>query len=425
MKKSYYNFLFEGNDGQSVLYNSRSGAMAELDADSAEQYASLTEAELEMKNPELAEALLANGFAVDDNVSELDMIRYDMLRTRFGNQELKITVALTMECNFGCVYCYEKEVIKEKYISNVVKSAIVQYVDENIIPNRELQVLWYGGEPLLDLGALCELTECFKQICEKKNVKYKAQIITNGYLLSEEVAAALLRCDVKQIQITLDGDELTHNKRRPLKNGEATYQRIWENILNLKSFAGQLSIALRVNIDKQNRNALRDIQERIKMAGLDKYVYVYPGMVVSSEICHNKEICYNNREFANIEQEFMCENKEKLSGRYPRTKTINCMADDARAIVFDSQGNMYKCLMDIGKEEFCVGNIVTKGCNEQILHKYLLHDITQKKTCSKCKFLPVCMGGCIHAQFDNRKSCTEFKYNIKEYMKYIPEIMKQ
>ena len=110
MKKSYYNINFPREDGKSVLYNSRTGAMAELDEENAEQLEKLSEQELMEQNPEFANALLENGFIVADGVSELDMIRYDMLRTRFGNDSLNVTIAVTKDCNFGCKYCYEKDI---------------------------------------------------------------------------------------------------------------------------------------------------------------------------------------------------------------------------------------------------------------------------------------------------------------------------
>ena len=99
MKKSYYNFIFPGENETVVLYNSRTGAMAELDKEHAEQLEKLSEKELAEQNPDFAKALLENGFAVEDGVSEWDMIRYDMMRTRFGNRSLTLTITPTMNCN--------------------------------------------------------------------------------------------------------------------------------------------------------------------------------------------------------------------------------------------------------------------------------------------------------------------------------------
>ncbi len=240
MKKSYYNFIFPGEDGKSILYNSRTGAMAELDKEHTEQLEKMSETELEEKNPDFANALLENGFVVEDGVSELDMIRYDMLRTRFGNRSLVLTITPTLNCNFGCQYCYEKDVVQNQYMSEETQNAIIQYIETNAFAEGDLHINWYGGEPLLALDIIDKLSKRILQICNKKKIKYDAEIITNGYLLTENVVEKLLESEVWKIQITLDGNKETHNQRRPLLNGKGTYDVIWENIRGLKKYQENL-----------------------------------------------------------------------------------------------------------------------------------------------------------------------------------------
>ena len=110
MKKSFYNFLFE-NKGQAVIFNARTGALAELDVEHKEKIENYTIDELKNMDPLFVEALYDNGFVVSKTVSELDMIRYDMLQARFGNQLCNVVIAPTprMACDllidcrkFGC-----------------------------------------------------------------------------------------------------------------------------------------------------------------------------------------------------------------------------------------------------------------------------------------------------------------------------------
>ena len=65
---------------------------------------------------------------------------------------------------------------------------------------------WYGGEPLLAISPIERLTKKFKKICKRFNIEYSASIITNGYLLTEDVCNKLLDLDITDAQITLDGD---------------------------------------------------------------------------------------------------------------------------------------------------------------------------------------------------------------------------
>ncbi len=426
MKKSYYNFIFSKEQGKSILYNSRTGAMAELDKEHTEQFLALAMTELEQENPEFAEALLQNGFAVEDEVSELDMIRYDILRARFGNQSLAVTLAPTQDCNFGCRYCYEKDVLQPQYMEEATQDAVVDYIEENLTMGSSLRLSWYGGEPLLALGIVESLTKKFLMICEEKKAEYKADIITNGYLLTAEAVKRLLACRITKFQITLDGNESTHDLRRPLADGSPTYRTIWENILALKDFRESIKVALRVNVDKNNKKALFFVKHKIAEEGMEDFVFVYPGRVMETETCHNSGECYSSREFAILEQEFSCSDLELLRNYYPHPRQAVCSAENGKSVVFDANGNMYKCILDIGREERSFGNVKEDGvCHEQVLHQYLLSDITAKEECAKCKHLPICMGGCPYIRLEGKNSCTGLRYTLDAYMQYLPQSVRQ
>ena len=419
MKKSYYNFLFPGEDANTILYNSRTGAMARLDAEHTEQFANWSEKELEEKTPEFASTLYKNGYMIADEVSELDMIQYDMLRERFGNYALSLTLAITRDCNFGCRYCYEKDILDKCYMNDETKKAVVKYVDEHVIRGGSLHITWYGGEPLLDMECIAFLTNAFLDICKNKGVEYSADIITNGYLLNKDVVTKLMKCKVKYIQITLDGDEKTHNKRRPLKSGAPSYQMIWNNILKLVEFQNDIKIALRVNVDKENVDALYDVKRKVLEYNMQDLILVYPGKVHVVEGCHNSDVCYSNKEFALLEQKYNCDFLEDGIEQIPKPRYMVCTVDNAHAMVIDCNGNMYKCYKQIGNESHCIGNIVNdKFYHEEELYKYLLQDITKDRKCLFCKYLPICMGGCPYEHLKNGESCTAYKYTLEKYMKY-------
>lgn len=74
------------------------------------------------------------------------------------------------------------------------------------------------------------LTEKLRTLAEKKNVKYSANIITNGYLLNQEIVDTLAQCNVKFAQITLDGIGEAHDATRHLVGGGSTFERIAESL---------------------------------------------------------------------------------------------------------------------------------------------------------------------------------------------------
>ena len=79
--------------------------------------------------PAELEADLKKGlFVVEDFVDELDVLRYRMLRERYGTDSLTFTLAPTNDCQFDCVYCYEKDALTNKYMTQEIQDKIVEVV---------------------------------------------------------------------------------------------------------------------------------------------------------------------------------------------------------------------------------------------------------------------------------------------------------
>lgn len=427
MKKSHYNFLFDSAEPEkSILYNTRTGAMAELDAEHTRQWKELDVKELERDNPEFAQALLAQGFAVEDEVSELDMIRFRSLQARYGNRLFSATVAPTLDCNFACAYCYEKDRRANAYMGEETRTALLRYLSSQILPQGKLSLTWYGGEPLLALDTVLETTEQLREICAKKQAEYSFCMITNGYLLNIKTLKKLLEQQIFHFQITLDGSRGTHNRRRPLTGGGTSYEMIWNNIQAMRGLDERLRIAIRVNVDKENTEALAELQDKIINNGLSDFVTAYPGKVVADGECYQKELCLENQEFARLEQEFFCGNPSLLPGIYPKPKYNYCGANSRSSAVIGPDGEIYKCWMELGDPKCSIGNVKEKNIrNRARFYQYMLQDITQEKGCSECRYLPVCMGGCPHTRLNGRKDCTSLRYTLDKYMVYLPPAMKQ
>ena len=87
------------------------------------------------------------------------------------------------------------------------------------------------------------------QATQARGVTLYINIITNGLLLSEEVVDRLVPLGLNGIKITLDGDHDTHNRMRPLRGGQGTFDRIVDNI---RKVAGRCRIAIGGNFDESS-----------------------------------------------------------------------------------------------------------------------------------------------------------------------------
>ena len=257
MKLSSYNIYVEKNDESVIVYNTRTMAFAKM---KKENYQKLIVKSFDTFDENTLDQLICGGFVINDEVDELSIIKHNMNRARYSTEILSLTITPTMSCNFNCVYCFENRPDKSQMTQKTM-DGIIEFVKSKLKKSQILRVTWFGGEPLLAFPCIEFLSREFIKICKDLNCKYSAIIITNGYLLTEEICAKLSELLITEVQITLDGVEIEHNARRPLRNGNGSYSRI---INNLKLFSKyDTCIQIRINVDKKNGRTIKALIDEI------------------------------------------------------------------------------------------------------------------------------------------------------------------
>lgn len=411
MKESRYNFFYESDEDSNLMlaYNARTNALATLKREKYEQLPSILAGELEGIDEKYLHDLEYGGFIVHDDTDELAILRYRLLTARLDRSMLSFTLAPTLGCNFDCIYCYETDHDNFQKMDQSVQDALVQFLERQAPQLSTFSVSWYGGEPLLAFDVIENLTKRFLEVCEKHEVQYGASIITNGYLLTKPVAEKLKDLRINSIQITLDGPEEIHDKRRYKKGGFPTYRTILKNIQDNLDILPSTSI--RINTDKKNAQDVERVLEDLKAIGAQTKVHPYLGHVDSANDQYDENLCLRPAEFQDIydhfDQQLIHKSfKENLRHKYPQLRTNNCCADHINGFVIDPAGNMYLCWNDIGLKEHCIGSILSsnqiysvEGGNKALIN--YLYDPTVDEKCKECKVLPLCMGGCPYHRVHN------------------------
>ena len=307
-------------------------------------------------------------------------------------------------------------------MTDETKENLMKFIEEQLDTTEQLSINWYGGEPLLVMDIIEDMSGRLIKLCEEKGVAYTAGIVTNGYLLSTEIARRLAVCKVTNMQITIDGPEEIHNKRRPLAGGQGTFKKILENVKDSKGFIDHISI--RINTDKENVNETNKLIKDIKEMGVDsENVSFYLGLVESHNGCYLDEKCLTAEAFSKKHLDFMKENGIQLMNAYPALVANFCGADLKNSFVVDSAGLLYKCWNDVGVAERAVGSVAlqdaedTRRYNDSLYYDYMLYDATEDVECRDCKFLPICMGGCPFRRRGNGNRCVDKKYIMEEYLR--------
>lgn len=460
MKPSTYNFVWSTEDQEKViLFNSLTTALAEVKRSHINllNTAQFDYTLLSEKERKFIDELREGGFVVEDAADELRMVKFAYNSDKYASPLIRLVIAPTLACNFGCSYCFEQQdesqrgnrrqknhKIQENHNTNDaqnvfmpenIKQNLLDYIEKEAKTGKSLFVTWYGGEPLLAKEIIFDLSQKIIATAEKNKVDYSSGMVTNGYLISKdpEIIENLKKSRIKFVHITLDGPREVHNSRRMLKGSNGpTFDRILEGIKLLK--ANNLEVYIRINLDRSNIGSVNRFLETLRDNGLND-VFIYLGQVIPyTSGCKSYESsCMLTEEFSKVNQAFSksLNSMEFETWRvsfYPRFARA-CDANRENAFVLDPDGDIYKCWTEIGNKQVSIGKIRdliqkkqenNENDRENREIRWLTWEPFEYSDCVKCKMLPICMGGCAHqAMFINkgRPECKEWKYGLEHYVR--------
>lgn len=395
MKPSSYN-VFLAHEDDLLVYNLFTQALLRFPASQADLIKFLID------NPDyssgsdsvssLQECLLQHGIIINNSDDELQQLRDRWSLSKRHQGSFGLQVGTTLQCNFRCPYCYENH--ESIALSEVKQKSLISFVNKNCQNWTRFAVNWFGGEPLLEPEVIDYLGSMFQKACEDSNTFYDAAIITNGYLLNAQTADILRRGKVRQAQITIDGDQTSHDSRRYHANGKGTYDRI---VSNLCSFGHIFDVVrLRVNIEDQPISSIErmlydllPIQKRV-VIGFRSTVIQNPRS--DSDYNSTTNSCKVGLVDEATALAIRCGYKTVSGLRHPGQ--IHCTAYSDNYLLLDARGDLHKCVRMAGKTDARVGFLSDEGrlildnSNEWRFNPF------EDKECAACEFLPVCMGGC-------------------------------
>jgi uncharacterized protein len=419
-------------DGSMLLFNSRSRSLVLLSEGEAQIYRGLAEggpfSASKVRDRLLLQALAGGGHLVGENVDELALVRRDYDNARGAPNALNLTVAPTMACNFACGYCFQGLNKPTKKMTPEVQDAIITFV-KGTKGLKNLNIVWYGGEPLMGKESIFRLSDILIAYCDKHKIAYSAGIVSNAYFLTGEMAAQLYARRVKWVQVTIDGDRETHDMMRPLTSGHGTFDRIIENIAETLDET-PLSISVRVNVGTRNvdrASAMLDtfVERQFAKRG-NFHVYFAPIEASTPESGSAFEEKLARAEFNRRVLDL--EAKARRFGLAGIVKPHGgfmgmCVAAADGGYVISGTGDVHKCWETAHDPTKRTGTIfepekLQESVNAQLWRAWSPFD---NEVCKSCKILPMCGGHCAHRFIyggpdQTALPCPSWKWNTAEYI---------
>lgn len=381
-------------------------------------------------NEDEVDPTFAKLYCVDSNENEIERIIEEYYKVTKDKTTLSLIIYPTMECNFKCVYCYENskktKLSKENY-DNLYNS-IVRYCIEN--NTKTVRIDWFGGEPLLCWKEIVDFSKKLNEFFEANSIVYKYCATTNGYLLTPNIIDQIFSVGLTNFQITVDGDEESHNKLRVLKNGNPTWSKIIENINYIANNYLDYYILLRVNYNISVINRIDSLIEKISATiGNKKNIYLIFKPIGKWGGNNDQNIDTIPPEFTGFTRLSLI--KKMLSTNFQVSNDINfeflseiCYANYENKFTIYSDGSIGKCTLkdtDNCGSGYVIGDI-KKGffdVDYKTLSAWsaLNTQEMEKKGCFDCICFPFCLSTCCPlAKIENRGTsrCTESKSILEE-----------
>jgi uncharacterized protein len=383
---------------------------------------------------EAIEQLRDNGFIVADRQTERQDLDKFFTRVTSSTDELNITVLTTLQCNFACDYCYQgdrddyNKFAEKMTLDTAARVALwIERELDRVRPER-LTLMFFGGEPLLNVPVMYYLAEQVSRAAAERSVPLTVTMITNGLLLTPEIVDRLVPFGLKSVKITLDGDRDTHNRMRPLRGGQGTFDRIVENI---RQVAGRVRVAIGGNFDESSVDSYPALLDFLRAQDFaDKLVKVNFKPVIRHEAAPpakgmlaltpvNAEgkplggTCMSNVGkgslggstcdscgFAEDQTDFL--RKETKRHGFPTPDGVHmgpCHVHMQHAHTIGPDGSLYACPGFTGDLGQSTGHIDDRRdpLREKTREKF--DRLNPWMECGDCAFIPVCAGGCLTASF--------------------------
>lgn len=365
--------------------------------------------------------LFRNGFLIREEQDELQILQVAYKNAHSQSNFYNLILIPTFACNFSCPYCFEgeKPAFNIQEIQNYFY-VLREFSKKEFALKKHIHFSLFGGEPLLAYDQFKDYFLFLSELSKDYGFQYSCNLTTNGYLLSEKIYQELFSLfHLESIQITLDGNEKSHNTTRVFANnsGIKTFSHI---ILNLKKLIHYIEeneekcdVKLRINLIN---NTLEDIKQVLVLfnANEKKKFTVYFRPIYNTKFY---KIANDNRN--NLKDFYSL--AHKLGFHFTFGESVNfchCEGDgglDQFCITPDCC--IWKCINDFSEGRAKIGHISQDGSllieKDKLLH-WMKNNPFECPTCKSCKWLPVCWGGCPLQYSKNQKHICmyEKKYDL-------------
>ena len=333
-------------------------------------------------------------------------------------------------CNLNCSYCFASQ---GKYhgdraiMSYEVGKRALDFLIENSGTRHNLEVDFFGGEPLMNFDVVKQLVAYARSIEKERGKNFRFTLTTNGMLIDDDVIDFATR-ECSNVVLSLDGRKEIHDRFRVDYAGNGSFDKIVPKFQKLVEARGGKNYYMRGTFTHANPDFLKDIQTMLDLG--------FTELSMEPVVCapgDPAELTAEDMEIVKDQYEklaaLMLERHREgrpftfyhymidLKGGPCIYKRISGCGSGTEYMAVTPWGDLYPCHQFVGDESFKLGNIYDGVTNTARQCEFANCNVYARQECRDCWARLYCSGGCAANAYHSTGSVTGVYKNGCELFK--------
>ncbi len=313
------------------------------------------------------------------------------------------------DCNLACKYCFAEEGEyhgRRALMSYEVGRKALDFLIENSGNRVNLEVDFFGGEPLMNWEVVKKLVEYGRSKEKEYNKKFRFTLTTNGVLLNDEIMEFANK-EMANVVLSLDGRKEINDKMRPFRNGKGSYDLI---VPKFQKFAEQreeagLAYYVRGTFTRDNLDFSEDILHYADLGFHQMSIEPVVGQPDEPYAIREEDLPKIMEEYDRLSVELLKRKKEGRGVNFFHfmidleqgpcvAKRLSGCGSGTEYLAVTPWGDFYPCHQFVGNEKFLMGNVDEGIIRTDIQDEFKLCNVYAKPKCRECFARYYCSGGC-------------------------------
>ena len=342
-----------------------------------------------------------------------------------------LCIHIAHTCNLNCSYCFASQ---GKYhgdramMSFEVGKRALDFLVENSGSRRNLEIDFFGGEPLMNFDVVKQMVEYARTIEKEHNKNFRFTLTTNGVLVDDDVIDFANR-EMSNVVLSLDGRKEIHDRYRVDYTGKGSWETIVPKFQKLVESRGGKNYYMRGTFTHANPDFLNDIKQMLDLG--------FTELSMEPVVCADDDPSALTQEDLPIvlEQyeklaELMRERDKKgkpftfyhymidLTGGPCIYKRISGCGSGTEYMAVTPWGDLYPCHQFVGEEKFRLGDIWQGVTNHETVEEFASCNVYARPECKDCWAKLYCSGGCAANAYHSTGSIKGvYKYGCELFRK--------